>query len=439
MNVGTQTEGMVTKCFSQQTGDDIGEWDIGEEQTLVQEINVSELKAMITGDGEVMNISVNQSAVTKKRTQNAQVQTGKWGKDKAIQTDWVLRKIDIEDSWKSDREALLHFLGRHKFYASLKEEFKVPDLITPIENLDPEEMAEESKKWRVGEFKWNFEWGNEEQNKGKTQNQNNDETKGRRDKKEKKDKSEKTLEINFEKKKEAEKGGLGTKVNLNAQRKEGEDKENTKDGNNNESKRKNEDTQKTEKARKRRIEVKQTNLDTLKGTNWLDDEIVNSYFELISNEESYVMNSFFFPRLHLNGHIAVKRWTKKVNIFAYERVLIPVHLGNHWCLAIINIKSKSIIYYDSFNGRNQRYLETLLAYLDAEAKEKEEISFDKSEWIVAMKKDIPRQQNGYDCGVFICQYAKYEVAKREMNFSQKDIPQIRIKMMEELQQGTLQN
>ncbi|XP_043288818.1 protein PXR1-like [Venturia canescens] len=303
MNVGTQTEGMVTKCFSQQTGDDIGEWDIGEEQTLVQEINVSELKAMITGDGEVMNISVNQSAVTKKRTQNAQVQTGKWGKDKAIQTDWVLRKIDIEDSWKSDREALLHFLGRHKFYASLKEEFKVPDLITPIENLDPEEMAEESKKWRVGEFKWNFEWGNEEQNKGKTQNQNNDETKGRRDKKEKKDKSEKTLEINFEKKKKQKK----------------EDSE------------------------------------------------------------------------------------------------------------------------PNFNGRNQRYLETLLAYLDAEAKEKEEISFDKSEWIVAMKKDIPRQQNGYDCGVFICQYAKYEVAKREMNFSQKDIPQIRIKMMEELQQGTLQN
>lgn len=32
--------------------------------------------------------------------------------------------------------------------------------------------------------------------------------------------------------------------------------------------------------------------------------------------------------------MAVKRWTKNVNIFAVRYIIIPVHLGVHWCLCV---------------------------------------------------------------------------------------------------------
>jgi len=31
----------------------------------------------------------------------------------------------------------------------------------------------------------------------------------------------------------------------------------------------------------------------------------------------------------------VKRWTKKVDIFDNQMIFVPVHLGNHWCMAVI--------------------------------------------------------------------------------------------------------
>lgn len=43
----------------------------------------------------------------------------------------------------------------------------------------------------------------------------------------------------------------------------------------------------------------------------------------------------------LYGHLApkydyarVKRWTRKIDIFTYDYLLIPVHLGMHWCMCV---------------------------------------------------------------------------------------------------------
>ncbi|XP_043276025.1 sentrin-specific protease 1-like [Venturia canescens] len=159
---------------------------------------------------------------------------------------------------------------------------------------------------------------------------------------------------------------------------------------------------------------------------------------LIIDENSYAMNSFFFPRLHLNGYNAVKRWTKKINIFKFEKVIVPINLGNHWCLAVINFLKKTIVYYDSFGRDNPKYLATLREYLVEEAKNKGEGLIKEDEWILATKKDIPRQSNGYDCGVFVCMYAKYEISNKKMDFSQQEMPQLRKKMRRELETGKIE-
>lgn len=63
------------------------------------------------------------------------------------------------------------------------------------------------------------------------------------------------------------------------------------------------------------------------------------------------------------GHVAIKRWTKKIDIFSFDLVLIPVHLGMHWCLATIDLKQKGVFYYDSMGGDNEPCLHALLKYL----------------------------------------------------------------------------
>jgi len=52
------------------------------------------------------------------------------------------------------------------------------------------------------------------------------------------------------------------------------------------------------------------------------------------NPRVYSFSTFFYPKLMSGGHSSVKRWTKQVDLFSYDFLLIPVHLGVHWCLAV---------------------------------------------------------------------------------------------------------
>ena len=45
-------------------------------------------------------------------------------------------------------------------------------------------------------------------------------------------------------------------------------------------------------------------------------------------------NTFFYPKLRSNGYSSVRRWTKKIDIFSVDILLVPVHLGVHWCLSV---------------------------------------------------------------------------------------------------------
>lgn len=51
---------------------------------------------------------------------------------------------------------------------------------------------------------------------------------------------------------------------------------------------------------------------------------------------AYTFNTFFFPKLRSSGYSAVRRWTKKVDIFSVDIILVPIHLGVHWCLSVSN-------------------------------------------------------------------------------------------------------
>ncbi|XP_005098591.3 sentrin-specific protease 1 isoform X1 [Aplysia californica] len=188
-----------------------------------------------------------------------------------------------------------------------------------------------------------------------------------------------------------------------------------------------------------RLQITRKDMATLGGLNWLNDEIINFYMNMLmargeeeGRSQVYAFNTFFYPKIMSGGHSAVKRWTKKVDIFAMHYILIPVHLGMHWCLCIANMKDKVVTYFDSMGGRNIECLEAVRKYINDESVAKKQTPINMSEWSLVTAQDIPQQMNGSDCGMFACKYAEYITRGKEITFSQEDMPYFRRRMVYEI-------
>lgn len=181
---------------------------------------------------------------------------------------------------------------------------------------------------------------------------------------------------------------------------------------------------------------------------WLNDEIINFYMNLLIERSElrasegypkvYAFNTFFTQKLLTSGHSGVRRWTKKVDLFAYDIIPVPVHVSNiHWCMAIINMKEKTIKYYDSMGASNNRVLSALEDYLRDESLDKRKIQFDMSDWSKENVSNSPRQENGSDCGVFSCMTAEFICRNRPIIFDQQHMVYFRQKMVLEICTGKM--
>lgn len=126
-------------------------------------------------------------------------------------------------------------------------------------------------------------------------------------------------------------------------------------------------------------------LSTLDQQNWLNDQVMNMYGELImesAHHKVHYFNSFFFQQLVTKGYEGVRRWTKKVDLFSKTLLLVPIHLEDiHWCLMAADIASKRIDLYDSQGMMFKEDAQDILKYLETEAKEKKQTAF-QSNWTV---------------------------------------------------------
>lgn len=189
-----------------------------------------------------------------------------------------------------------------------------------------------------------------------------------------------------------------------------------------------------------RLTVTRKDMETLAGLNWLNDEVINFYMNLLMERgrtqpglpSVYAFNTFFYPKLLSGGHSALKRWTRRVDIFAHDLLLVPIHLGVHWCLAVIDFRDSTIRYYDSMGGRNEECLKALGKYLREESKDKRKKELDLTDWTYETVKDIPQQMNGSDCGMFALKYAEYITRDAKITFDQMHMPYFRRRMVYEI-------
>ncbi|XP_067307421.1 sentrin-specific protease 3b [Pseudorasbora parva] len=175
-------------------------------------------------------------------------------------------------------------------------------------------------------------------------------------------------------------------------------------------------------------------LSTLYGQNWLNDQVMNMYGDLVMDsvpEKVHFFNSFFYDKLRTKGYDGVKRWTKNVDIFQKDLLLIPIHLEVHWSLVSVDIKQRSITYFDSQRTLNRRCPKHIFKYLQAEAMIKDKRDF-LTGWKGFFKMNVGRQNNDSDCGAFVLQYCKCLALGQPFSFRQQDMPKLRRLMYKEL-------
>ncbi|XP_039450590.1 sentrin-specific protease-like isoform X2 [Culex pipiens pallens] len=196
--------------------------------------------------------------------------------------------------------------------------------------------------------------------------------------------------------------------------------------------------------------ITRADVSTLTGDNPLNDQIINFYMNLLVERNAadphlprlYAMDTFFVPKLLSSGHAALRRWTRKVDLFAHDLILVPIHIAglDHWCMAIVDLGHHSIRYYDSLGGGrpNHQVMDALERYLREESLAKRGRPLERPDFEKRHMRECPRQEFSNDCGVFSCAFAEHEARRvAVMGFGQAQMAYFRRKMVYEISKGRL--
>jgi len=162
-----------------------------------------------------------------------------------------------------------------------------------------------------------------------------------------------------------------------------------------------------------RIPVKYEDVNTLIAGGWLNDEIINAYTSLICKTypDVFIHNTFFYSRLASGGYRYdnVKRWTKRVRLNEYRKIVIPINFNNsHWACVVVDMKQGKITGLDSLMSK-ARLKETTLTIKRYLADEFNDKNFPNKVFAVEDTFSCPQQLDGSSCGVFVCAFC-YHVA-----------------------------
>jgi sentrin-specific protease 1 len=212
---------------------------------------------------------------------------------------------------------------------------------------------------------------------------------------------------------------------------------------------------------------------------WLNDEIVNGYVDLINlrtrggcnyptemltsnkrppfvqNQDDHCLNTFFFlelkrpkPDMNKISRMLVKR---EVDIKTIRRLFIPLHQGgNHWVFIVLDMQKVQITFYDSLGSGDlpQKdaqaatfFMKWILDQRGASSGSKnpskapsESTMEDSNSWSPKLVTAVgnPKQKNTCDCGVFMLKGIDYLIRFNKLDFSQSDMRYFRICLLYEL-------
>jgi len=153
---------------------------------------------------------------------------------------------------------------------------------------------------------------------------------------------------------------------------------------------------------------------------WLDDRIIDDYLKLAvkyyweNGVRVYAASVHFYGFLARLGVAGVSEVGYATKHQTHALLLFPVNVNdNHWILIVVNIPDRTIACYDSIATNNNKvHIDRILQYLQAKVvppllagTASQGVGVTRgapTPWKRTSPRDAPRQDNGYDCGVFVC-------------------------------------
>ena len=182
--------------------------------------------------------------------------------------------------------------------------------------------------------------------------------------------------------------------------------------------------------------------------NRITNEVMDHYLHLLYHDGTYnlkdvaIYPASFFTMLKLKDSIKEKTaqqqmqelfelkgfGRKKWNFFT--KVIIPCFWDQHWTLVQVYDRGRRMAGYDSENNDMSDIFKPINDF----------IMFQKLKKIPPSKIEevhCPQQDNDYDCGVFVMEFARTILHEGNGVFEQKDMPNIRKRIKEEIRNNRL--
>ncbi|XP_034245537.1 ubiquitin-like-specific protease 1A [Thrips palmi] len=175
------------------------------------------------------------------------------------------------------------------------------------------------------------------------------------------------------------------------------------------------------------LHIRGCDFQTLKPATWLNDMIIDCYMGLVSQTSgqtsgklTLAVTCHFITSLIAHGIAGHKGTIKsKEEIEVFDFLLVPFCTNSHWTLIIVDVKRRVMTVYDSLEKEHHGVLQLVKLYFSGD-------------WTTVHAEGIPRQNNGYDCGIFICMYAKHFCLGNGFQFGQEAMPHLRSLLAYEL-------
>lgn len=232
----------------------------------------------------------------------------------------------------------------------------------------------------------------------------------------------------------------------------------------------------------------------LKPNCWLNDEVINAYFQLLVNRSECALtfrnqiltsgnayrqslmqphkmrtgdisellpkykfmngvpritgvDSFFYSNLtsskmkkeeyDLYESHSFYHQAKEKDVFAYDILLIPINLQTtNWSLGVIDFRSKTVTHYDSASKKTAHTVrDNLLTWLFDEARKKGVKGFEQKSWKI-VDANPPHHINPNDCGVFTCKFGDWlSRGWTKFTFTNEHISYFRSRIAHEIMMG----
>ena len=189
------------------------------------------------------------------------------------------------------------------------------------------------------------------------------------------------------------------------------------------------------------LHVLRSDLQSLYDKNYLNDTIIDEYLLMIkarSPEAVAVMNTYFYQKFDSlgfeRGYEETRTWIKE-DLCNKEMIFIPICKNDHWRLIHIDTQQKTVSYFDSIIGsrKSSNAPKLMKRFIEKYFQEQGKPQVFK----IKIQENIPTQQNGVDCGVFLCTYAERLSRHVWFNFNQSNMSLFRWKMTWEILHGSL--